>query len=729
MTRTLFALLVLVALAAYSATNVTVTSDAGSVFGQSGDTSGSIDIELGRDLIIAVLADDVAQRNDVARQIVTILRQSPLLESTVFGPEPPSAEFQDWIWEKRFQLAPPEEGDFDVSEMARNLDAAKAFFSNIDSMAIGDRLLLDPTGSYRRLIGQLARPDDGLSVVDGVWQSSDDTAAIVHATFSDRPFEAKEVHALTVSLRSVSEARNASVHFLGARTIAAETTLFNYRSAARASLIAAALLIAWLIWSLRSIASVAFVFLPLVIGIGVAFLVVQLMFGYVHVIATGFGGALLGLALDYPIHIIGHSKSARPKAFRLVILGSATTSIAFLAMVGSGVPALVQTGVFVASGLTVAALASVILSAPDTQKIHGIPLGNLVWRLPFKPIIEIVLAIGGLTFVLNTNQEVPITIFAPPSSVSNDITLVAEMLALPSGRYVVAVEGDDLNDLLSNEQELAPILDDAIKDGSLTSYTMLAQVLLSTRPYLPAPDAYLALAEGALRRAGMSVGFATNQLEAYTRSRLSPAIRYEDLLGFPETRAIAGRLRVTEDGWREHVSLTLPDGGSVPDFDVNAPFAEIVDLAAPVRQALDDIRHQVTIWLLVGLCAGVGVLALGLGDWRAAGRIFRTSCAMIGVTASFLVATFGTLSIFHIVAMALVVGIGVDYGMFFKDMKDGTGDNPASTSVALCASSTLIAFTVLSFSDVQVLYQIGVTVVVGLFVLLVLTLAQMKETT
>jgi len=257
---------------------------------------------------------------------------------------------------------------------------------------------------------------------------------------------------------------------------------------------------------------------------------------------------------------------------------------------------------------------------------------------------------------------------------------------------------------------------------------MLSQILSPSEPYFPPADAFRAMAEGALLRAGMSVDFAESQAEAYARARDSPTIRYQELLGYSQTRAIAGRLLVTEDGWREHVSLTLPDGGFSPKFEVNAPYAEIVDLAGPVRQALGDIRYQVTFWLLVGLCAGVGILALGLRDVRGAWRIFRTSCAVIGVTASILVITFGALSIFHIVALALVVGIGVDYGLFLGKIKGDTSDDPAPTSVALCASSTVIAFTVLSFSDVQVLHQIGITVVVGLFVLLVLTLARMKET-
>lgn len=727
MTRMLLALLVLAALATYSVTSVTVTSDAGSVFGQNKEKNGLGDVELARDLIIAVRADSVVQRNDVAREIVASLRQDSLLESAAFDPEPPSEEFQDWVWEKRFQFAPPGKDDFTVVEMANNLDEARQLFSSIDSMAIGDRLLLDPTGSYQRIIEQLARANKRLTVVDGVWQSNDDTAAIIYASFADQPFEAKEVLTLITSVRSLAEAGNASVHFLGARTIAAETTLFNYRSAVRASLIAAALLIAWLIWSLRSFASIAFVFLPLALGLGVAVVVVQMLFGYVHVIATGFGGALLGLALDYPIHIIGHPQDTRPKAYRLVILGSITTSLAFLAMVGAGIPALVQTGVFVASGLTAAALSAVFLVAPKTGRIHGISLAGLGWKMPYKPIVEIVLAVVGLTYVLSANHEVEITIFAPPQSVSQDIKTVAKMLDLPSGRYVVSVRGNGLQDLLLREQALAPTLDAAIRDGALNSYTMLSQMLSPSEPDFASAEDFRSIAGDALIRAGMMVDFVDPQVRAYTQARLEPAIRHEELLGFAETRAIANRLQVSQDEWQEYVTLTLPDGVPYPAFRVSGPDVEIVDLATPVRQALGDIRRQVVVWLLVGLFAGVGVLALGLRGWSGAWSIFRTSCAVVGVTASILVTIFGALSIFHIVAMALVVGIGVDYGIFFMEMEDDTNDNPATPSVALCASSTLIAFFVLSLSDVQVLHQIGVTVVVGLLLLLVLTLAQTKE--
>lgn len=219
------------------------------------------------------------------------------------------------------------------------------------------------------------------------------------------------------------------------------------------------------------------------------------------------------------------------------------------------------------------------------------------------------------------------------------------------------------------------------------------------------------------------------QSEAYAQARSSPEIKYDDLLRFPETRGLVSRLHATKNGWSENIQIRLPDGVDYPEFALASTNAEFADLLAPIRHSLDNILRQVSLWLFAGLCGALGLLAFGLRSWKTAWRIMRTSCAVMAMTASILVVVYGALSIFHVVAMALVVGIGVDYGIFFMEMKNEDNERSKSSSVALCASSTLIAFIVLSFSEVQILHQIGVTVVVGLLLMLLMTLAQTKETT
>ena len=86
--------------------------------------------------------------------------------------------------------------------------------------------------------------------------------------------------------------------------------------------------------------------------------------GAVHGIALGFGMTMLGVAVDYPILLVGlrqRRREPRPRpprgSGRRLRLAAAAAATGLAAMLGSGFPGLVQLGVFAGGGLLVAAAA------------------------------------------------------------------------------------------------------------------------------------------------------------------------------------------------------------------------------------------------------------------------------------------------------------------------------------------------------------------------------------
>lgn len=726
MKRIFLAIVLMVFALATFGPKIEVSTATGALFPGTQIKVPSLDDVGSREVVVTLSHTDPKIRNALARTLAANLAKDPLVEEVNFATVAPSEEFQDWIWDNRFLLAPPEAADFESTRMATRLEEAVEYFSNVNSMIHGDRFLLDPTGSYRRLVLALEKPGtDILSEQDGVWQSFDETAAVLHLRLTDRPFNATEVQALATSIRNLSAKEGVTAHILGLRVIAAETTIFNTGASMRASILASVLLLCWLIWSLRSVAAAFFAFLPVALGLTAAFIAVSLIFGAVHIVAVAFGGVLLGIALDYPIHVMGHPKHSRLKAYRLIFLGALTTGISFLAMVGSQVPALVQTGVFILVGLTVSALAAIIMPNPGNIKIRGLSLHNITFRLPAKAIIEYALAGLGIISIFAFSKEAPITLFEPPQHIRSEIQEMAVKLNLPSSKFAIDVRGDTLTALLQREETLALDLDREIEKGSLQSYKMLVQILPSSKPSLVSPNAFYANVQIALAQMGMSVGYSQQQLEAYEQALQTPVINQKDLARFPEITELAKRIKITENGWHERVQITLPTGTAEPDFTIDSPGAVLVDLLAPLQASMTDLKAQISFWLLIGLICGLGVLALGLKSVPQTLRIFRTSCAVLGASASLLIMFYGSLSLFHIVAMALVLGIGVDYSIILAGLKsEDVRADTSATSVFICAISTLIAFLILAFSEVQILHQIGTTVVIGLLLMLFLTLAQ-----
>ena len=664
-----------------------------------------------------------------------MLADEPLVAVARSGPTSFSESFLEWLWQHRFRLAAPEPGDLTVAELSLQLARARDVLSGAEGMVFGDRLLRDPTGSFARLFERLSQTSQDLKQRDGIWQSHDDQAALVFATFVDRPFNVEETSALSNRIRARAVTAGVEPVLLGPRVISAEVSTATARASAQVALIAAALLLLWLVWTLRSLHALFLTFMPLALGAAAASLAVQLIFGSVHVVALGFGGALIGLALDYPLHLLGHAGDARQHAKRLVLLGAITTAVGFLSLLGSGIPALMQTGVFVAVGLAVAAVVSRIIPSNVSFNLRAPPLERLSFRLPRRSWVETGLLLAGLALVIGTSANAQKSLFEPPKSVVASIEKMREMISLPSGRHALLVEGASLAELLAREAAVQQVLDAAVSAKELERYTALSQIFSATATLaaplsaLPSTEVFAQRAEEALRASGMEPSFASTQAEEYRAALRAPAILYQDLLLFPETMPLAARLERTPQGWQELVRLhgpAMPENLAAAIAGQGTPGVRLIDLAGPIETGLIMLRQKVVLWLGIGALAAFGILTVALADWHRALAIARTTGAAVGLTTIFLTLLGGTLGIFQIAALTLVVGIGIDYGLFLNRTEESEARVAHCRSIALCAGSTLIAFSTMAFSSVKLLHEIGLTVTLGVIAMLVLNLATTK---
>lgn len=725
MTRLYLALGLLIVLIVAVLATVNIRSDAAAIFGPEGIEMTSLDTPAGREVVVALEATDADTRLAAAARIAELLQADPLVASVSSGPVAPSPAFLDWLWTMRLQLAPPGAGDFTPDAMAERLGEARDTLTSAEGMLTGDRLLRDPTGSYGRLIQRLNSGSERIGQRDGVWESTDGRAALLFATLAERPFETGEVRELVARLRAAANDAGTIPTLLGPRIIAAEISAATARGSTSVAVLASVLLIAWLVWNLRSVSRIGIAVLPLALGFASAVLVVQALFGQVHVIALGFGGALTGLALDYPLHLIGHAGPARRRAARLVGIGSVTTAIAFLAMLGSGVPALMQTGIFIATGLLVAAGAAVVLEARESNNTLRTPsIDRLRWTLPFKRWIEAALVLGGVLIVANAGSHANAPMFEPPAQVTASIETLRTLIDLPSGRYAVIVEGKTLADLLQNEAEITPALEAAIAAGDLGSYDMLSGTVGAPGTALPSVVTFRSAAESALAQSGMTPAFIETQVAAYRAARDAPPLSVGDLNRFSELKTLAMSLERTETGVREVVRLGNPVDPEALGAAIPPDKGVLIDRAAPVEAGLADLRRQVTLWLALGALAGFACLFAGLGDARRAVGIVLTTGGAMGFTAGVATLIGGPLGIFEIIALTLVAGIGIDYGLFLEARKDAADRVRAAQSVALCAGSTLLAFGVMALSPIELLHEIGFVVLLGVLVVLGLNIAQ-----
>ncbi|MEO1491765.1 MAG: MMPL family transporter [Pseudomonadota bacterium] len=701
-----------------------IDTDVRAVLGDAGAASRSLDTREGRTQIIAVSAQEAGQRHTAVERIATVMRSSLLVASVSTGPSQPEPDLIEALWRHRFALAPPRADAFNTVAMVQELTAARKALSRLEDAALAQYYLRDPTGSFRRVIDQfkaIPRPDTDEM---GFWLAKDGRTNLIVADLTDGPFDSDAQASLDAAIQNAAD--RTAVRILGPRSITARVSReIAWRSQLFGG-IATALLLIWLVILARSPGAIFACLLPLAAGLASAVLVVTGVFGGIHVIALGFGATLLGLAMDYPLHLMAHgqSEAARQRAVRLILIGAATTAIAFLALTGTGVPVLAQMGVLVAVGLLVSAIVATGI-APALP-----PLAPYTRRLPIRFVslpnrsALLLISVGAMAlglFAMAEDRKDPLIALPPP--VSETISTFRDLMELPSGQIRVTTKGQTLREIAERQRALIPILDGLERDGVLCRYEMLGAILPDAGPAetLPTRETLAASLPLALERAGFKPSFAADAIDSYEVALKHAAPSPAALGDLMKNRAIASLLHVDGAGFVAPVRLyniTDPELVAKSVSAANITGVAVQDAKAEIGVALDDLKSRALAALSAGIFVGFTVLLILVRRARQTARI-ALACAAATVSAAALSgAVFGGFSIIQIVALALIVGIAIDYAVFTELVGSRNDARVALHSVMLCAVTTLIAFITLSFSGVSLLEEIGLTVSAGVVIML-----------
>ncbi len=499
----------------------------------------------------------------------------------------------------------------------------------------------------------------------------------------------------------------------------------------------------------RSVPVLVLGLLPLV-SAGVAGLAaVGTIFGQVHGITLAFGFTLIGVAQDYPIHLFSHQHRGLDARISVRALwptlatGVASTCVAYLAFLFSGVGGLAQLSVFTVTGLAVAGLTTRFLLpqlVPDSRRdaADSALLGRL-WHaiagLPRPLWLGVAIAGGCMVYLAlsprplwenNLGALTPV----PRVLLERDSALRKE-LGAPDIRHLLVIEGADAQSVLEKAEALEPELQSMVTRGQLGGFDDPARYLppKSTqerrRAALPEPgELESALAE-ALRTTPFKAGIFAPFLADVERARHLAALGPSDLAGTPlETRV--GSLLLERDGhWTGLVTLAgLSDPAALAQVVSGTPGVTLLDL----KQASEDLvahqRERILWCLAISAVLLVIVVFVALRDASRVGRVLAPMILTNLVIVALFHAAGVSLSLFHLIALVLAAGLGLDYALFFEHAADDPAEQRRTLhAVIVCSLSTFLVFALLGLSTMPVLRAIGITVaagVVGNFVLALL---------
>lgn len=491
--------------------------------------------------------------------------------------------------------------------------------------------------------------------------------------------------------------------------------------------LAAVLLLVWL--AFRSLRPILLVAASLLIGCGVALAVTVLVFGKVHVLTLVFGASLVGVAEDYGIHWFA-SRQAEPadrrwKLLRHLLpglwLALLTSALAYLALGLAPFPGLRQMALFSVVGLA-AAFLTVIFWFPwlDGGTIRQTRfsrwLGNTLERWPrlqgrraVGGFVGVVLVLSALGIArLDSDDDLRSLQSSPPALMAEQIRL-SQLLGMPSPAQFYLVQGADAAQLLQREEALTQRLRGLIGEQRIGGYRAISDWLPS--PAQQQADAALTarVEPAVLAAVSEAVGetlqrptFAATPLtvDAFLASSASQPFRH---LWLGEVGGQLASVVMVDDLSRADALATLRGASE------GLPGVRWVDRTADFSQLLGHYRKLMGGLLLAGIALVFAALW-----WRYRGQAWRVFAPTLlaGALTLSLLGLFGQqVQLFNVLALLLLLGMGIDYGIFLVEHR---GDASAWLAVCVGAASTWLSFGLLGLSATPALRAFGLTLLFGI---------------
>lgn len=472
--------------------------------------------------------------------------------------------------------------------------------------------------------------------------------------------------------------------------------------------------------------------IPIGMGFLVGLALVSLVFENVHGITLAFGFTLLGITIDYPLHLFSHARHRPGSEAILGIwptmrLGAISTAIAYLALSLSGSEGLAQLGVFTAGGVAVAVLATRSW-LPFLMAEHQSPPGN-TRAGQSRPTLQFVPAIVVLGLALFTvskglerglwDDNLSSLSPVPEHRLQTDISL-RSAAGTPDMRYQLILHHSSLELLLRECESLELFLGQAVKDGLLTGWQSVTQILPSRQLQEIRQDA---IPDTASLRTRLSEVVADTpfRAEAFApfeanarNSKTLPALTPSHLAGTPLESWLDSHLVHLGDQWVSLISLSRPQPAAllerVNSWGSNVKF---VDLRESSVDLMRDYRHDAIKTISVAALIIIALLWFARKQPAQILWIALTVSTALAVTITFVTMLHESLTVIHLVGLLLVLGLGLDYALFLSREESVSERQATNQAVLACAASTTLAFAMLAGSSIPVLRFLGLTVAAG----------------
>ena len=483
----------------------------------------------------------------------------------------------------------------------------------------------------------------------------------------------------------------------------------------------------------RNLKSLLATFLVLAFAFATGALAVQVSFGYVHGLTLALGATLIGVCVDYPIHVMAHWRGGQTdgeliakRLWPALIMGGGTTVVGYLALAATGYPGFRQIAVFASVGIVTALLMTRYgLPAFLGKNRSATPLkvpGLTAWlalcrRYPLWLKGAVVVLLAGALLVIPKLQwldDLERLAAIDPKLRQQDRAIRTRLGGIEPGRAVL-IEGRDLETALIRAEAATRVLRRLKHQKSLHDFHGIYPLLVSRKLQEKNALVYTSQLTPALAEYWRWVlseqGLAADVLGNLTPNNKS-WLDNEAALRSEVAEFLVGQWEETEEG----VQLAFWLGPHQPQA-VREALAGLAGVSYFSQRAqINALAERYRQRAIVALSMGLGVIFAGLW-WRYRTPVTALRVLLPALTGMvFILAAFALLklpvSFFHLIAALLAIAICVDYGIFYSEHRGG---DPDATFQAMGASmlTTLTAFAALGAAQLPVLKMLSLAVTCG----------------
>ena len=478
-----------------------------------------------------------------------------------------------------------------------------------------------------------------------------------------------------------------------------------------------------LVWfGFRSFRPLITEFIAVSTGSLLAFAVTHLVFGEIHLMTLVFGASLIGVCVDFSFYFMAmQSQHRQLDGFKILtpllpslFMGLMTTVVAYIFLSFTPFPAFRQIAVFSIVGLVAAWITSVLL-LPRLPPLNAQPaIRRLIWigqvRQWFQQhqnvrygFILTILVIGGISlFSLQANDDIR-NLQSMDSKLKQEDQYIRSLFGQQQSSDYFVVRANSSAELEQQESKLVQQLQHLQAQGQIESFQALGQWIppfaqqqqnVKLLQQIPAT----ALKEYAARMGLKFADIQQWQQQLQQQPLLTQQVFQQHPLAFLQPNPTERLVMVS--GVKQVDLLQQMESSHI---DFQQPVSTLSQAFAQHRQQ----AQHLLIYALLSLAIGLGLI---YGKRSVLPLVLPVSLALLTTFA--IQSWLGVeINLFSIMGTFLIIGIGVDYAIFYHHGHD----HPQIVGMALflCMMSTLLGFGLLSLSHTYAIHCFGLTVLLG----------------